>query len=100
MLFKKSFSLKEMDVWTVYGKRTCGYTVRAMNLLGGKGIRYNFVDVSDTVARDKIIRASGIKTVPVIYKGKTLIGGCTDLERYLSSSSSSSRSSSHSYSRK
>ena len=92
-----------MDGWTVYGKRTCGYTVRAMNLLRSKNIPYNFLDVSDSVTRAKIIKQSGIKTVPVIYKGSRLIGGCSNLERYLSPSSSShssSRSSSTSYSRK
>ena len=92
-----------MDGWTVYGKRTCGYTIKSMNLLRSKNIPYNFVDVSDSVMRTKIIKQSGIKTVPVIYKGARLIGGCSDLERYLSPSSSShssSRSSSTSYSRK
>ena len=90
-----------MDGWMVYGKRTCGYTIKSMNILKAKNIPYNFVDVSDSVMRAKIIKQSGIKTVPVIYKGQRLIGGCSDLERYLSSSSSStSRSSSTSYSRK
>ena len=95
-----------MDNWIIYGKRTCGYTVKGMNLLKAKKILFTFVDVADSAARDKIIRQSGIETVPVIYKGSRLIGGYTDLERYLSSSSShppsshSSRSSSTSYSRK
>ena len=74
-----------MDNWTVYGKRTCGFTIKAMNLLKAKKILFTFVDVADSAARDKIIRQSGIKTVPVIYKGSRLIGACSDLEKYLSS---------------
>ena len=92
-----------MDNWIVNGKRTCGYTIKAMNLLKAKKILFTFVDVADSVARDKIIRQSGMKTVPVIYKGSRLIGGYTDLERYLASSSTTSSTSSRSstsYSRK
>ena len=74
-----------MDNWTVYGKRTCGFTVKSMNLLKAKKISFTFMDVSDSAARDKIIRQSGIKTVPVIYKNGRLIGACSDLEKYLSS---------------
>lgn len=88
-----------MDNWVVNGKRTCGYTIKAMNLLKAKNVPFIFVDVADSVARDKIVRQSGMKTVPVIYKNGRLIGGYTDLERYLSSSHYS-RSSSSSYSRK
>ena len=95
-----------MDAWTVYGKRTCGYTIKSMNMLKAKNIPFTFIDVSDSISRAKIVKQSGMKTVPVIYKGSRLVGGSSDLERYLSSSSSSSsrssssRSSSTSYSRK
>jgi glutaredoxin 3 len=64
----------------IYTTRYCPYCVAAKRLLSHKGVTFAEIDVSDRVARSKmVVRASGRMTVPQIFIGATHIGGYDDL---------------------
>lgn len=62
-------------------KNPCPFCDRAKNLLDGKGISYDVLDLTDNLDelqnwKDK----TGWKTVPMIFINDQLIGGYTDLK--------------------
>ncbi|MDM7459946.1 MAG: glutaredoxin 3 [Paracoccus sp. (in: a-proteobacteria)] len=65
----------------IYTTRTCPFCHRAKALLDRKGAVYTEIDVgADPALRAKMTqRASGKRTVPQIFVGKTHIGGCDEL---------------------
>lgn len=65
----------------IYTTRTCPFCHRAKALLDQKGVRYDEIDVgADPALRAKMTqRASGKRSVPQIFVGKTHVGGCDDL---------------------
>ena len=73
--------MSKADSFDVYGRPTCGYTVKAMKLLESKNIPFQFHNVETTSARNEIIKRSNHRTVPVIYRNNLLIGGCAELEK-------------------
>ena len=66
---------------TIYTTQTCGFCLRAKQLLADRGISYEEVDVTgDDEARAKLVeRADGRRTVPQIFIGEEGIGGYTEL---------------------
>lgn len=67
----------------VYGKDGCSYCTNARDLLTTKGLKFTYTDVmTDRTAFEWIIE-KGFKTLPVIYKGQTLVGGFTELKESL-----------------
>ena len=65
----------------LYKKNPCPFCDRAINLLEGRGLKYDIVDLTDRMDElQKIKQQYGWQTVPIIViKGK-LIGGYTDLK--------------------
>jgi glutaredoxin 3 len=64
----------------MYTTQYCPYCVRAKALLRHKGIEFEEVDVSeDAELREKMIEASGRRTVPQIFIDGTPIGGFDEL---------------------
>jgi glutaredoxin 3 len=64
----------------IYTTRYCPYCVAAKRLLSHKGVTFAEIDVSDRVARSKmVVRANGRMTVPQIFVGATHVGGYDDL---------------------
>ncbi|MFN8790657.1 MAG: glutaredoxin [Bdellovibrionales bacterium] len=65
----------------LYKKNPCPFCDRAINLLEGRGLKYDVVDLTDRMDElQKIKQQYGWQTVPIIViKGK-LIGGYTDLK--------------------
>ena len=58
----------------------CPYCQRARNLLGGKNLRIEEIDVeSDPALREEMKTRSGRSTVPQIFIGATHVGGFDDL---------------------
>lgn len=65
----------------IYTSPLCGFCHAAKRLLNEKGISFSEVDVLESPERkaEMITRASGGRTVPQIFVGKTHVGGCDDL---------------------
>jgi glutaredoxin len=60
---------------TVYSKDSCPFCDRAKKLLESRGVEYKEINVSvDTEAREFLID-QGLRSVPQIYRGTTLIPG-------------------------
>ena len=65
----------------MYTTQTCPFCVRAKALLRHKGVAFDEVDVSeDEALRDKVIEASGRRTVPQIFIDDRPIGGFEELQ--------------------
>jgi glutaredoxin 3 len=66
---------------TVYTMNYCPYCERAKQLLKTRGVAYEEVRVAedDDAMWDKLFERSGLKTMPQIFAGESLIGGYTDL---------------------
>lgn len=66
---------------TIYTTQFCPYCVRAKELLKLREIPFEEIqfDMDDDAQWDKLIKKSGMQTVPQIFQGDKLIGGYTDL---------------------
>ncbi len=66
---------------TIYSTMMCPYCSAAKNLLSGKGVKYDEIDV--TFAPDKrsdmTMRAGGRRSVPQIFIGDAHVGGYDEL---------------------
>lgn len=70
----------------IYGSLTCGWCVKAKQLLDGKGIPYTFLEFSKMSGEEgyKIMqRAGGQTTIPMIFIDDKFIGGFRELEDLL-----------------
>jgi glutaredoxin 3 len=65
----------------IYTTSSCGFCIRAKELLGQKKLPYEEIDVTgDDAARAKLVEISdGRRTVPQIFIGEKGIGGYSDL---------------------
>lgn len=65
----------------IYTQPGCPYCVRAVRLLGAKGVAFREIDAPHgTRARtESIARAGGRTSVPQIFIGGRHIGGCDDM---------------------
>lgn len=65
----------------IYTKMTCGFCIRAKQLLIQKGIKFDEYPVDSGGARreEMIQRANGRTTVPQVFIDGQHIGGCDDL---------------------
>lgn len=61
----------------------CPYCDRAKALLQNKQIAYEEIKVqrADSSLWDELQQKSGMRTMPQIFAGDYVIGGCTDLEK-------------------
>ncbi len=65
---------------TVYLTDWCPYCRRARNLLTGKNVTFQEINVEDEPKfREEMIARSGRRTVPQIFIGEKHVGGCDDL---------------------
>lgn len=70
-----------MQTVQMYTTAVCPYCLRAKQLLKQRGvdlIEEIRIDTSDE-AREAMMARTGRRTVPQIYIGNTLVGGCDDL---------------------
>ena len=70
-----------MQKVTMYATGVCPYCVRAEQLLKAKGVtEIDKIRIDlDPEQRDLMMQKTGRRTVPQIYVGDTLVGGCDDL---------------------
>ena len=66
---------------TVYYKGWCPYCVRAMDLLDGKAVSYEKIDVEveSGLEKEMVQRSGGASTVPQIFIDEQHVGGCDEL---------------------
>ena len=66
---------------TIYTKFTCGFCMRAKQLLDQKGVDYTEHDISVGGAKkaEMLERAPEARTVPQIFIGDTHVGGSDEL---------------------
>ena len=76
-------NIPESNRVRVYGTSYCGYCRSAESLLNGRGIPFEYVDVTeDPEARSWLVEhADGRRTVPVVFIDGRAIGGYTELAR-------------------
>ncbi len=65
----------------IYTTRSCPFCHAAINLLRGKGARFEEIDVSDEDEFDALVERTGWQTVPQIFIGERMIGGYRELSR-------------------
>lgn len=72
---------KETAPITVYTMEYCPYCVRAKELLKRRGIPFKeiLVPMDDEAQWDELEKKSGLKTMPQIFHGETLVGGYSEL---------------------
>jgi glutaredoxin 3 len=64
----------------MYATGWCPYCARARQLLEGKGVALEEIDIEAVpAARTEMMSRSGRRTVPQIFIGETHVGGCDDL---------------------
>ena len=70
-----------MSQVTVYTMQYCPYCVRAKELLKTRGVAFKEILVAedDDAAWTDLEKKSGMKTMPMIFNGDTLIGGYQQL---------------------
>lgn len=71
----------------VFGQDGCPWCLKAVELLDKYGLDYTYVSLEQH-PKEALYNLTGMKTVPIIYKKqigseKVLLGGYTDLEKYL-----------------
>lgn len=69
-----------MKLVEIYTKSLCPYCWRAKELLRIKGVGFQEYDITDNPPKAREMRMrSGRETVPEIFIGGELIGGCAEL---------------------
>ena len=70
-----------MNAVKMYTTQVCPYCIRAKALLKQRGVQAIEeirIDL-DPAERDRMLKATGRRTVPQIFIGDTHVGGCDDL---------------------
>jgi len=78
-----------MSRFTIFGRSSCGYCVRAKQLLDDKGYDYRWVDiVQEGISKADLEKTIGkpVETVPQIFDGTSYVGGYTELAEQFESS--------------
>ena len=64
----------------IYSKDPCPYCVKAKMLLARKKVDFTEIKItSDALREEMIAKSGGRMTVPQIFIGEQLVGGCDDL---------------------
>ena len=72
--------MSKVPVIRIYTTPWCGYCTAARELLDGKGVHYEVIDVSsDNILRREMTELSGQQTVPQIFIDSQPIGGYDDI---------------------
>ncbi|PID41914.1 MAG: GrxA family glutaredoxin [Proteobacteria bacterium] len=75
-----------MNRFTVFGKEGCGFCIRAKQLLEDRKYPLKYIDIhKEGISKADLEKTIGrpVETVPQIFHGKEYIGGCQELEHYL-----------------
>lgn len=75
-----------MSRFTIFGRQSCGYCVRAKQLLDDKGYEYRWVDIiAEGISKADLEKTIGkpVETVPQIFDGTEHVGGYTELTTHI-----------------
>ncbi len=75
-----------MDKVTIYGRMSCGFCVRAVQLCEQKGFEHRFIDMpAEGLSKADVEQKLGrpVRTVPQILVGSEYIGGYDEFSRYV-----------------
>ncbi len=71
---------------TIYSADWCPYCNRAKSLLKSKGVEFNEINVDKVPgSREKIVKQTGMRTIPQIFIGDHFVGGFSELSALESS---------------
>lgn len=76
-----------MSRMTIFGRKGCGYCIRAKELCEIKGLEYRYIDIEgEGISQADLEKTVGkpVLTVPQIFQGKDYVGGFDDLNALLS----------------
>jgi len=69
-----------MKVIEIFGQENCRHCVRAVAYARSRNLQFTYHDIADQAARQEMFRRNpAAETVPQIFIGDSLIGGCDDL---------------------
>lgn len=73
----------------VYGKYGCGYCEKAKNLLDMKKIPYEYFTIGEDIGVNEFVEQfPDVRSAPFIINNNEVIGGYTDLQKYIEETSS------------
>jgi len=75
-----------MDAFTIFGRKGCGFCVRARELCEMKGFEFKYIDIQEQgITKADLEKTIGkpVETVPQVFHGANHIGGYTELEAYV-----------------
>ena len=74
------------ELYTVYSKNNCSYCDRAIHLIEDQGLQVQIkkIDENNEYFQEMRNLAPSMRTMPVIFKNNTLIGGYSDLVNHFS----------------
>ncbi len=78
-----------MSRFTIFGRASCGYCVRAKQLLQSHSLEMRWVDINkEGITKADLEKTIGkpVETVPQIFHGNHYVGGYTELTTYLKES--------------
>ena len=85
----KANSNEEQPTVTIFSITNCKFCTKAKSLLTSKSIPYQEINIEYYPdKRNDMLQLSNSFTVPQIFFGNTLIGGCTDLEAWFDTNES------------
>ena len=67
----------------IYTSPLCGFCARAKSLFEQKGVKYEEIDISESMKQKELMVecSNGAQTVPQIFINDVHVGGCDDLHR-------------------
>lgn len=69
--------------YTIYGKGSCEYCIKAKELLRELELAYIYIDIGINPQCKEFVLNAGAETVPQIFDGFKHIGGYEDLVKYV-----------------
>ena len=73
----------------VYGKHGCGYCEKAKNLLEIKKIPYEYYTIGEDIGVNEFIdQYPNVRSAPFIINNNEVIGGFSELQKYIEETSS------------
>lgn len=75
-----------MSRFTIFGRPSCGFCVRAKQLLNTLELDMKWIDIeAEGISKADLEKTIGrpVETVPQIFHGQSYIGGYTELAEYV-----------------
>ena len=78
--------MSSSDTYIVYSKRNCSFCVRAIDLIEYQGfqVQVKKIDENSEYFQEMRNLAPSMRTMPVIFKDNSLIGGYSELVEHFS----------------